>query len=234
MLKNQQPTEKQVFDSKNLQVNSIFYTVQGEGIFVGRPAVFLRLAGCNLQCKFCDTEYTTRTSYTPNEVFGQIIDLLAPVKINKYHIIKPLVVITGGEPFRQDLKQIIYLLLRWGIDVQIETNGTLYQDLPFDKITVICSPKTGLLNKDLFPHIDAFKYVIHHSQVDSDGLPLHTLGHPNSGHVAKPRQGATIFVQPADEKDEFLNKLNNEEAVNSAMQHGYILGLQTHKYLDLD
>ena len=61
MQRNTQPAEKQVKSSGLiLAINSIFYTIQGEGPFAGSPAVFVRLAGCNLQCPMCDTEYTSR------------------------------------------------------------------------------------------------------------------------------------------------------------------------------
>ena len=69
-MKNQQLADKPVLNETglSLQVNSIFYTIQGEGPFAGRPAIFIRLAGCNLQCPGCDTEYTKRQTMTVDEI----------------------------------------------------------------------------------------------------------------------------------------------------------------------
>ena len=90
---NIQPIEKYVqAENKMLDVHSIFYTIQGEGPFTGCPAVFVRLAGCNLKCPGCDTDYTSnRTPMTAEQILNKILELASPAT---------LVVITGGEPFR--------------------------------------------------------------------------------------------------------------------------------------
>src|SRR5262245_30518232 len=79
-----------------LYVNSIFQTIQGEGPLSGERAIFLRLAGCNLQCPLCDTEYTKRNEWSIETVVDKIIENQFPE--NRHN---QLVVITGGEPFRQ-------------------------------------------------------------------------------------------------------------------------------------
>ena len=75
-----------------------------------------------------------------------------------------LIVITGGEPFRQNITPLCEELLKQGFQIQIETNGTLFQDLP-EKVDIICSPKnpTGKyypVRSDLLPKISAFKFLI--------------------------------------------------------------------------
>ena len=70
-----------------LRVNDIFYSLQGEGHNVGRAAVFIRFAGCNLRCPFCDTEFESFREMTADE----IIEAIAPFESR-------FVVLTGGEP----------------------------------------------------------------------------------------------------------------------------------------
>ena len=117
---NTQPIEKKVHREDGIvEVHSIFYTIQGEGPFCGTPSVFVRLAGCNPQCPWCDTEYSSsRMEMTPFEVVVQ-------AKV-RFRLPKGgLVVITGGEPFRQNLSYLLRALTEHGYYVQIETNGTL-------------------------------------------------------------------------------------------------------------
>ena len=69
---NTQPIEKR-HHKVDLEVHSIFYTIQGEGPFCGTPAVFIRLAGCNLQCPSCDTNYTSkRRTMTAEEIVNEV------------------------------------------------------------------------------------------------------------------------------------------------------------------
>lgn len=246
MDRNIQPAEKQDKGSGlNLSVNSIFYTIQGEGPFAGSPAVFVRLAGCNLQCPMCDTEYTSRQQMGWPMIIRKVCDeLKLPEELRNYPRGKgPLVVITGGEPFRQNLYPLVTNLLARGFKVQIETNGTLFVDLPFAHahLTIVCSPKAGAINKKLAQHVDAFKYV---ATVDSlvgspDGLPTHALEHPNGGMLARPPQGwrGEIYLQPVDEKDYRrggTNEKNLAAVVKSCMDNGYRLCLQVHKIIGVD
>lgn len=236
-LKNNQPAEKtSLLHSGDLEINSIFFTIQGEGPFAGRRALFIRLAGCNIQCPGCDTEYSNRTLMNLGVMHRKITqEYKKQIKVqNTYTESKMLAVITGGEPFRQNLNPLIEMLLDEDFDVQIETNGTLYQELPFHNITIVCSPKTGRINEKLYPHIDAFKYVITAGQVDVDGLPLSVLGHPVKNAVAKPRPGSKIYVQAADEQDIKLNKANLMQTIESVQTFGYTLCVQLHKIVGLE
>src|SRR4051812_26652612 len=103
-----------------VDIVDIFLTIQGEGPEHGKAAVFIRTAGCNLDCPLCDTDYTT------NRKVVLIDDIVAKVKELRN---KCLVVITGGEPFRQNTTQYLCekLLLK-GYQVQIETNGCFWWD----------------------------------------------------------------------------------------------------------
>ena len=104
----------------------IFYSVQGEGITIGTPSVFLRLALCNLACIWCDSKYTWDwTHYDPAEqIIEMSIDAIAE-EIAGFHC-KHLVV-TGGEPMIQH-NQLVHLLgelKRSGYYIEVETNGTI-------------------------------------------------------------------------------------------------------------
>lgn len=235
MLKNTQVIEKQTLhDHATIDVHSLFCTIQGEGPFAGHPAVFVRLAGCNLQCPMCDTDYTSeREAVEAHMLAAKCHQLANPNRA----VSRTLVVITGGEPFRQNIREFVTHLLNEGFLVQIETNGTLYQDLPWCKdLTIVCSPKTGSINKHLLPHINAFKYVLSADSVSPfDGLPMKALNHPNSGRVARPPIGfsGTIYLQPIDDHGGTFMTDHLTACVKSCMTHGYTLGFQLHKLINL-
>jgi organic radical activating enzyme len=230
MLNKQIPIKSHHNPDGRLSVHSIFYTIQGEGPFAGEPAVFVRLAGCNLQCPQCDTEYTGGAQMGLDEVIEQIVnDWTIP-------FVNPLVVITGGEPFRQNIKPLIHTILHENWRVQIETNGTLFAEgLMYEhpNLTVVCSPKAGKVSAKLEPFIAAYKYVVSSDNVSSsDGLPKSALGLP--GRPARPLRAETpIYVNPVDEQDAVTNAGNIQTAVWSCMKFGYRLGLQIHKIIQV-
>jgi 7-carboxy-7-deazaguanine synthase len=99
-----------------LKVNEIFYSIQGESSYAGRPCVFVRLTGCNLRCSYCDTQY----AYDEGALM-EINDVLKGVASYKC----PLVEVTGGEPLIQkETPSLIYNLLEAGHEVLLETNGS--------------------------------------------------------------------------------------------------------------
>lgn len=235
---NVQPAEKADWgDGSTLRVHSIFKTIQGEGPLVGTPCAFLRLAGCNLTCPFCDTDYTSQnTLRTLDGIVNDLLHLKVPSN---------LVVISGGEPFRQNITQIICRLIGFhGQRVQVETNGTMFQPgtgyltemlghSDARRLTIVCSPKTGSLHPLLYPIINALKYVVQEGLVSEvDGLPLRTLG--ASCEVARPQDNRPeVFIQPLDEGDAERNKRNVDTAVDVCQRFGYRLCLQTHKMVGL-
>lgn len=115
---------------KEYRINEIFYSIQGEGMHTGTPAVFLRMSGCNRRCDFCDTDHSAYTLMT----IGEIIDAVSVFA--SHHII-----VTGGEPAIQIDKDMVEALHYAGFYIHIETNGTLPLPDGIDWVTV--SPKDG-------------------------------------------------------------------------------------------
>ena len=115
-----------------LALAEIFYSIQGEGLWTGTPAVFVRLAGCNLACDFCDTDYAAKRWASVAEVVRAVRELGGEC---------PMVVLTGGEPLAQaESLALIEALRRDGRRVHIESNGTIFTPLPED-VWLCVSPK---------------------------------------------------------------------------------------------
>lgn len=233
MKNHQAPTARRVHDGHTLFVHSIFPTIQGEGPHAGKAATFVRLAGCNLQCPLCDTEYTEGAQETEVTFLANHLSRFP----------NRLIVITGGEPFRQNLGPFTSELLRLNYLVQIETNGQLspqgFDIQHWTDIDIVVSPKTGRLNADIAEEATAYKYVVVHGHVDEDGFPTHALEHPlpKGKRLARPPEGwhGPIYIQPADQKDPVLNNFNLQAATEIVMRHPdrFRLGIQMHKEADL-
>lgn len=239
MLNQQAPLPVEREHSGFLHVHSIFNTIQGEGPFSGEAATFIRLYGCNLQCPWCDTDYTSKA-----ELCSPLA--LADEVLNNYQMPRkvpnPLVVITGGEPFRQNITPIVKLLAGMDFRVQIESNGTLYpgDDFPWSNrlVTVVVSPKTGKIHPTTARKAHVYKYVLSWDAVASDGLPETALSHTLGRHdrVARPPADweGPIFLNPMDAQDEITNMENMKAVVRSVMTfQRFRMGIQLHKHARL-
>ena len=144
-----------------LLINEIFYSIQGESLYNGLPCVFVRLAGCNLRCSYCDTRY----AYEQGSKM-KLAEILQ--KVATYHC--PLIEITGGEPLLQDdTPMLISELLEKGYEVMMETNGTFdisMVDKRCIKIVDIKCPTSGESDKNDLENLkrlnqqDQVKFVI--------------------------------------------------------------------------
>lgn len=125
------------------RVNEIFYSLQGEGYHTGCPAVFVRFAGCNRRCEFCDTDFEAFTEMSLDDILGHV---------NAYptrHVI-----LTGGEPTLQVDDSLVDALHAAGKYIHIETNGSRPVPAGIDWVT--CSPKTPPYGID---RVDELKIV---------------------------------------------------------------------------
>jgi 7-carboxy-7-deazaguanine synthase len=159
-----------------LFVTSMFFTLQGEGPYAGLPALFIRLAKCNLTCSFCDTffddgewmtyqqinarAYHTMCEYWNNR--GELVPewVLPKGSISGMSYPNVVLVITGGEPMLQANlgKYLSTQGLRWKA-MQIETNGTIDQTLP-TSVTVVCSPKCSEKNGVATKYLEPSKFIL--------------------------------------------------------------------------
>jgi len=115
-------------------INEIFYSLQGEGFLAGVPSVFVRLAGCPLRCRWCDTKYAWAEDAGQDRTIAEIVEAVC-----KWHC--RFVVITGGEPMVNfEIRQLTRELKAADKDITIETAGIAYiPEIPCDLMSI--SPK---------------------------------------------------------------------------------------------
>jgi 7-carboxy-7-deazaguanine synthase len=187
-----------------VQLAEIFYSVQGEGTWTGTPAVFVRLAGCNLSCAFCDTDYALKFVAT-------VDDVVARVRAEGGAC--PMVVLTGGEPTAQRaLPALIAALQADGRRVHIESNGTIDVALPAG-VWLTVSPKERL-HPAMAARANEVKLIV-------DGRV------PAEWRAAFPA-ATPMFLQPEGNKP-----ANVALAIEAAKREpgDYRLSLQTHKFI---
>ncbi len=153
------------------RVNEIFYSLQGEGYFTGKPAVFVRLSGCNRSCVFCDTDFSAYTEMSASEIAD------AAAQFPSRHM-----VITGGEPALQTDKELLDAIHYRNFFIAIETNGSL--PLPENIDWITCSPKAK---------------PWHITKVDE--LKIVFTGNENVEEIASQFNPAHLFLQPVYQPD---------------------------------
>jgi 7-carboxy-7-deazaguanine synthase len=205
-------------------VKEIYYTLQGEGAQTGRPAVFLRFAGCNLWsgrekdraravCRFCDTDFvgTDGPGGGKFRTAGQLADAVAHRWPASAGSGKPYVVCTGGEPLLQLDAAAIAALHARGFEIGVETNGTVPAPPGLDWICV--SPKAGA------------------PVVQRTGSEL-KLVYPQREKEAQPERFENLdfahhFLQPLDDAGK---ERNTRAAIEYCLAHPrWKLSVQTHK-----
>jgi len=128
-----------------VKVSEIFYSIEGEGIEIGRPEVFIRLTGCNLRCDWCDTKYALND--------GKEFSIDEIIQKTRLHPVKNIS-ITGGEPLLQrvELIELVEELKELNYWIQINTNGTIFDHRIFeltDLITMDCKCPSSGMKSDL-------------------------------------------------------------------------------------
>jgi 7-carboxy-7-deazaguanine synthase len=213
-------------------VKEIFYTLQGEGANIGRPAVFCRFAGCNLWsghevdraaaiCNFCDTDFVGTTGsgggqFATPAVLTKAIRDRWPVEVppvNHLGLNRPLVVCTGGEPLLQMDQALVDSLHESGFEIAIETNGTRLPPRGIDWICV--SPKAGA--ECVLRNGDELKVIFPQPGAEPERFEGWDFRH--------------LFLQPMDGPE---RERNTRLAVQYCLDHPrWRLSLQTQKWLGI-
>lgn len=195
-----------------LPVMELFYTLQGEGVYVGHAAFFIRLAGCDVGCVWCDVKESWEVS---EDQWMSVNDIVAEVE--RYP--SKLVVITGGEPAMYDLTNLTKVLKGKGFQVHIETSGAYPLSGMLDWVTV--SPKKFKAPlKEVVAIADELKVIVFHS---SDFKWAEQ-------HAVDTKKDCVLLLQSEwSRKDKF-----EDDLVEYIKEHPqWVLSMQTHKYLDI-
>ncbi len=197
---------------QKLPVMEHFYTIQGEGVHAGRPAYFVRLAGCDVGCVWCDVKESWQVS---KEQYVEVEEIVQWVQQSNTEI----VVITGGEPAMYDLGLLTQSLQQKGYKTHIETSGAYKITGHWDHVCL--SPKKFKAPlKENMPLADELKVVVF-NQSDFDWAVKH------ADHVS---EYCILILNPEWEKREKVMPLMIE-FVKSNPQ--FRIGLQTHKYINV-
>lgn len=186
------------------KVNEVFYSIQGEGKHTGMPAVFIRLAGCSMNCPFCDTKYAFQTGEEWDA--NRLLD-----ELKKYPC--KTVVVTGGEPTEQDAPALFDVLKNAGYEIHLETNGA--HDTDVSRADFVCVSPKKYVSPQMLKKADVIKIVVGQ---DTDLEDL-------KNYYAYENAKTQIYLQPESNKQENINLcvklLKNHPTAR--------LSLQTHK-----
>ena len=196
-----------------IKVSEIFTSFQGEGPYIGTPATFLRLYGCNLNCEWCDTDISTYEMLSVDDVAEILITQMEFNNIN-------LLVITGGEPTLQmeEIKRLIKALPD-DIKIQLETNGSIFEYLP--EIEYVISPKED--KEKVFENYYKYENVFFKFVITCEEDIDEVISIKNKYGYDK-----TIWLQGEFSKDALMADLIRE---NFPRLENIKLSVQTHKYL---
>ena len=191
-------------DGRTLRVNEVFYSIEGEGLRVGEPTTFVRLARCNLCCSFCDTEHESHVETCIEGIRDEV----------RLHSAK-WVCLTGGEPLAQNVAPFCRLLRADGYRVCIETNGSI--DPPPELLDLIehwtVSPKVVHVAQGLI-RIAELKYVV---------------GEAFREDMVEEGRAGAVYLQPESGRPEYVQK-----ALEILMRHpDWRLSCRIHKMLHL-
>jgi len=206
-------------------ISEIFFSITGEGMFAGKPAIFVRFGECNLDCSFCDTPFRTNPTVCTIEQICTRIKLAEPSSFPISY--RPPVVLTGGEPlFAMRHSSSLFQALRMlGREIHIETNGTFCPSWFKPRLRrhafITCSPKKGrAISRALYPAIHVMKILM-----DKDGQ----LSHPLPRGLITPY----VFIQPITYTNPNDTRKATQYAISFVKQHGLRLSVQIHKYLGI-
>ncbi|MDB4162006.1 7-carboxy-7-deazaguanine synthase QueE [Bacteroidia bacterium] len=194
-------------------VMEYFYSIQGEGVYTGQPAFFVRLGGCDVGCVWCDVKDSWDADKHPKKSIAFLLD-----EAKKYP--SRILILTGGEPAMYDLTQITQAFKKEGFRVHIETSGAYELVGDFDWVTF--SPKK-------------FKAPIAIAAIQADELKVVVLNKSDIGwaeeHQKMVPDTCKLYLQPEWDKREVTEKIIFDYVLKNP---NWFVSLQTHKYLGVD
>jgi len=204
--------ENNITYGEQLPVMELFYSIQGEGKHTGKAAFFIRLAGCDVGCHWCDVKESWNKSKHP---LKHIKELVQEVKKSG----APIVIITGGEPTMYPLEKLTQALKKEGLLVHLETSGAYTITGTFDWICV--SPKKRKLPlKESLQKADELKVVIYNKDdfnwAENNALDV--------------KENCALFLQPEWSK---ANSVMHWITGYIKEKPKWVVSLQTHKYLNI-
>jgi 7-carboxy-7-deazaguanine synthase len=209
LLKQDKSKQKIIRYSEEYAIVELFHSVQGEGFWSGYNAFFIRLAGCDVHCPWCDQKETWSTKNYPLFTPQKLLEKLSEIKTQ--HII-----ITGGEPLLHDLNKLTQTLKESNHKLHLETSGAYALTGEFDWITL--SPKSYKVpHPSIYNHVSELKVVIDN---EDDIIWAESQAQKISSDIPKYLQPQWDNKNSQDLVFEYI--LNNPQ---------WLLSLQTHKYL---
>lgn len=199
-------------DKVTLPLMESFYTIQGEGAYTGSAAYFIRLAGCDVGCHWCDVKDSWEAENHPSLSIDQIVSEAGKSG-------ESIVVITGGEPLMYDLQELTTAIQTKKLRRHIETSGA--HPLSGDWDWICFSPKKFKAAREEFYQASHELKVVIYNKSDLQWA---------EGHAEKMHENAQLFLQPEWSKSKEMVPLIVEYVKKNPK---WRISLQTHKYLDI-
>lgn len=198
--------------NKEIPLMEAFYTIQGEGYHAGRPAYFIRTAGCDVGCVWCDVKESWDEKAHPKVPISTIVNQVKASKTN-------FVVITGGEPTMYDLTDLTAALKEIGMEIAIETSGAY--PITGDIDWICLSPKK-------------FKFPLEENYAKADELKMIIFNNSDFKWSAELKEkvnaNCKLYLQTEwDKSEQMLPLIIDYVKLNTAWN----ISLQTHKYLNI-
>ncbi|MCH2235487.1 MAG: 7-carboxy-7-deazaguanine synthase QueE [Crocinitomicaceae bacterium] len=200
-------------EKQKLPIMEMFYSLQGEGFHSGKPAFFIRLAGCDVGCVWCDVKESWNAGDHEELSIDHIISEVEKAKAD-------FVVITGGEPAMYDLNNLTNQLHNIGCYIAIETSGAYELNGTFDWVCL--SPK-----KFKPPTISNYKLA---QELKVIVLNKHDLSWCEEQRSLVKNKDCKFFLQPEWDKQEIMLPLIIDYVKSNTM---WQVSLQTHKYMNI-
>jgi Organic radical activating enzymes len=190
-----------------------FYSPQGEGLFAGAPAFFVRLFGCPVKCKWCDTQESWRATPSAKMSAEEIAKLAAQTKCG-------FAVITGGEPTIHPLQELVDAFHARNIRVHLETSGVMEKTADFDWITL--SPKLfANTHSSYLESADEFKFIVSNREEITEYV---------SRFEKYIDEKKAVFITPEWSRVSDRELLDAISETVKTLGAPYRLGCQLHKY----